>query len=369
MDALLISDDDATAVRKALVRAGLDCPASDVVPLALGAFQAAHGDPDLIALVLPDDPARGLSVLQDIRSKAARAHLLVVGPTGDAKLVLRALRAGADDYVDMQELEPELESVLAGWRSARTSSGEAGRLIAVLSPSGGGGSSTVAANVATVLAGEHGRVMLVDMKLQAGDLSALLDLKPTHSLADLCREAGRMDRTLLESTLEKHPSGVHLLASPLALDDVRYVTAEGVRQALAAARSAFPYTIADMDHSFAEEQMVVLRQADIILLVQRLDFASVRNSKRFLDHLRNLGIDPGRVKLVANRHGQPKEVPAAKVEEALEMKIAHYLPEDAKSVNRSNNNGIPVVTEAPGAKISKCLARLAVSVNGAHKKH
>ena len=37
--------------------------------------------------------------------------------------------------------------------------------------------------------------------------------------------------------------------------------------------------------------------------------------------------------------------------------------------NRSNNNGVPFVLEAPSAKVSKSLVRLAISVNGAHKKH
>ena len=32
-------------------------------------------------------------------------------------------------------------------------------------------------------------------------------------------------------------------------------------------------------------------------------------------------------------------------------KIAHYIPEDAKAVNRANNHGVPVMIEAPSAKV------------------
>ena len=71
-----------------------------------------------------------------------------------------------------------------------------------------------------------------------------------------------------------------------------------------------------------------------------------------------------RVRLVVNRYGQAKEVPAAKAQEALGVKIDCYIPEDAKTVNRANNNGTPVVLANPWAKVSRSLARLAGSVNG-----
>ena len=72
---------------------------------------------------------------------------------------------------------------------------------------------------------------------------------------------------------------------------------------------------------------------------------------------------------MVNRFGQPKEVAAAKAEEALDMKIFHYVPNDPRAVIRANNNGIPFVLEAPLSKVSRSVNRLAMSVNGAHKRH
>ncbi|HEU5117029.1 MAG TPA: AAA family ATPase [Isosphaeraceae bacterium] len=369
MQAFLISDHEslATTTRQVLLRAGLECPPSNVVGLHLAAFHLTHAKPEIVLLLLPDDAERGLALLADLKTKA-HGRLLVAGPAGDVKLVLKALRLGAHDYLDEADIEAELTAVLARWRADRAEQDQAGRVIAVLSPSGGSGSSTLAANVATVLAKEHESSALVDLKLQAGDLAALMDLKPTHTLADLCQNVSRLDRVLFERTLTRHASGVHLLASPLSLSDTALVNAEGVRQALALAKASFPYVVVDLDHSLRDEQMAVLRQADVILLVLRLDFASLRNARRYLDHLRELGLDMDRVRLVVNRFGQPKEIPASKAEDALGVKIAHFVPEDAKSINRSNNNGVPVVLEAPSAKVSKSMTKLAISVNGQHKK-
>jgi pilus assembly protein CpaE len=216
------------------------------------------------------------------------------------------------------------------------------------------------------LAKEHKSSVLVDLKLEVGDLAALLDLKPTHTLADLCQNVQRMDRVMFEHSLVKHSSGVQLLAAPRMYADVPLVTAEGVRQALVLARSLAPYVVVDLDHSFDDEQIQVLRMADVILLLIRLDFSSLRNARRTLEYLGQLGVDTEHVRLVVNRSGMPKEVPASKAEDALGVKIFHYIPDEPRTVNRANNNGIPVVLEAPTAKVSKSVTRLAFSINGRH---
>src|SRR5262249_7835359 len=143
-----------------------------------------------------------------------------------------------------------------------------------------------------------------------------------------------------------------------------YVTAAGIDQALNLARSLFPYVVVDLDHSFSEEQVQVLRQADVILLVLRLDFTSLRYARRRLDYLEKLGGSRERARLVVNRYGQPKEIRALKAEEALGLKIHHYVPDDPKTINRANNSGIPAVLESPSARVSRSVTQLTISING-----
>jgi pilus assembly protein CpaE len=364
----LATDDDkqSAVVRKVLLREGLDCPVANVVRVALAPQMLPQSPVDLIVVGLPADYRNSLTVL-DWLEKLPRANgerVLAIGPAADAKMVLRALRGAVDDYLDETDLEAELMAALGRWRATLVRQEEAGKVIAVLAPSGGTGSSTLAANLATVLAKQHKTAALLDLKLETGDLAALLDLKPTYTLADLCYNIARMDRTLFEHSLTRHSSGVHLLGAPRHYDDIERVTPEGVHQALALAKSSFPYVLVDLDHSFRSEQVEVLREADVVLLVIRLDFASLRNARRALDHLERMGVGRDRIRLVVNRYGQPKEVPYAKAEEALGMKIFHYVPDDAKSINRANNNGVPVVLELPRAAVSRSLTKLATGVNG-----
>jgi pilus assembly protein CpaE len=173
---------------------------------------------------------------------------------------------------------------------------------------------------------------------------------------------------MFERSVVKHGSGACLVAAPQHLDDMVLIKPEGVTQALHLARSSFPFIVADLDHPSHPEQRVVLGQADLVLVVFRLDFASLRNVKRTLEYLEALEIPGDKVMPVVNRYGQAHEVPAAKAEEALGRKIAHCIPEDPKSVNRANNHGVPVVIEAPSARVSKSLVQLAMILDGRRKK-
>ena len=370
MPSFIVADHSSTAsrIREVLNFGGHDCPSSHILPVegASGRLEREEAV-DLVIVALAPDLERGLGLLPLI-CRMAPGKVLAVGPTGDSKVVLRALRGGADDYVDSADLEADLEGAIGRLKEAARGPAEVGRLVAVLAPNGGSGSSTIAANIAAALAKTSKTVGLLDLKLETGDLAALLDLKPTFTLADLCRNVSKLDRVMFERSLVKHASGVGLLAAPHHIDDVALVKPEGVAHALMLARATFPFVVADLDHSFREEQRAVLRQSDQILVVFRLDFASLRNVRRTLEHLDGLDIPPDKVILVVNRYGQPQEVPAAKAEEALGRKIGHYLADDPKAVNRANNHGIPVVIESPTAKISKGLTLLAAVLGDRRKR-
>jgi pilus assembly protein CpaE len=366
MRAYIISDHETIAgrVREVLLRAGCERPM--VLPVGRANDAAVAGVGDLIVVALSPDPPRVLAALAELRPQSG-AEVLVVGPTADSRLVLQALRSGGRDYVDESELEADMRAALARLRSAGATQAEPGRLVVLLSPNGGSGTSTLAANLATVFAKEHKNAALLDLKLTTGNLADLFDVRPTHTLADLCANASGMDRAMFERSLVRHPSGVHLLAPAQHFADLSLITPEGVRQAVALARDLFPYVVVDLDYSFRDEEAQVLRQAEIVLLVFRLDFSSLRHTQRALDYLKHLGLGPERVRIVASRYGRPKEVPAAKAEAALGLKIFHYIPDDPKTVNRANNSGVPMVLESPWAKVSRSVNTLAHSVNGRHK--
>ena len=85
-----------------------------------------------------------------------------------------------------------------------------------------------------------------------------------------------------------------------------------------------------------------------------------------LDQLEQIDITGDRVMIVANRYGQAKQVTAGQAEAALGVKIAHFVPDDPKTINRANNTGVPVIIDAPKAKVTRSVLGITASVNGRH---
>src|SRR5262249_3922555 len=144
-------------------------------------FENAHQaifqiQPEMIVVVLSPDPERGLETVRKLRQDTT-GYILAAGQTADSKLILRALHGGADQYLDEADLEGGLESVLARLQIKHEATVPPGRLLTFLAASGGSGASTLAVNMAVILAKEQQKCALLDFKPGIGDLAALLDLK------------------------------------------------------------------------------------------------------------------------------------------------------------------------------------------------
>ncbi len=372
MRVLIASDNVAAAsrIQEVLSKNSLECPTGYSVSLELAADRASRLVPDLSVLVLPSDGNGGLEALREIRNTVHQGEVLAIGPATDPKVILKTLHEGADEFLDEAFLETELGAALARFRAKQVSVPgiqRAGRVISVLSPSGGSGSSMLASNLSAVLASRYETCGLIDLKLSAGDLPSMLDLQPAHTMVDLCDRISRVDQSMFEQFFEQHPKGIHLLAAPREYAQVAKISDKVVRRILAMARVRFPYVLIDLNNAFDAEQIEALWQSDVIVMVLRLDYTSIRNARRALDHLEEQGIGLDRVQLVANRCGQARQLRPSQAEKALDRKIQHYIPNDPARVNGAINKGVPVVLQRPSAKVSRCIKDLATSVNGRHQ--
>lgn len=369
MQVIIAGDNEPTAhrIRELLTLHGLSCPAGHVVQLASAADRAGRFGPELMVLVLPTEPEAGLNTLREVRRVTQNVATLVVGPADDAQLILRALHEGANEYLNEDQVDEQLGAALIRLKAKQSScpeSEKSGKLISLLAPSGGCGSSMLAANISTILARKHGECGLIDMRLATGDLASMLNLKPTHTIADLCQNVARVDRSMFEQFFVRHSSGVHLLAGPADFADIESVSVNGIRRTLAMARSRFSCVVLDLDNAFSLEQVEALWQSDVILLVLRPDYTSLRNVRRAMANFTKLGLGSERVQVVLNKYGQRRQLSALQAEEALGIKPRHCIPDDPARVNRAINQGMPIVLQQPRAKISKSIEKLTMSVNG-----
>jgi pilus assembly protein CpaE len=364
---LIASDDELVGeeVRELLLRHQPDCLAHGVVPIELVADRACHVNPGLVVLVLPSDAQRAYRAMREV-AEAQTTHVLAVGPANDPKMILRTLHeGGAHEYLDQLRLEEEMEGALFRFRNRRSSPQpkDSGRVLSILSASGGSGASTLAVNLSVALAASHEKCGLVDLRLSAGDLAAMLDTQPAYGLTDLCENLDRLDQQMFDQFFERHTCGVFLLASPGSFSHADAVTPRAVRQAMAMARAQFPHVVVDLDNVWDEQQVEAVWQSDAMLLVLRLDYTSVRNAKRTIQHLQQEGIDANRLQLIANRVGERGQLSIAEAEQALERDIFDQIPSEPPRMNAAVNAGVPVVLHRPRSRVARRLTAIAARVS------
>jgi pilus assembly protein CpaE len=363
MRALIVGhrDSQARSLRQLLNRSGYECSDTDVVEMGLGAEYAGRLRADLIIVILTGNLERTLGTVSEIRG-VSQATIVLVGPAEDPKFILRALHDGGDEYIDVQDAEGGLERVLQRLRLRRESAVGTGFVTCLLSTVGGAGATTLAANLAVALAHRQ-KSALFDLCLRNNDLATVLDLKPRHTIADLCRRENRLDATMFQQALLEHASGAKVLAGPLRNDDRVGVTSDGIRRCISLARCAFDHTLLDVDRVLGAEQIAAIVRADLLVLVVRLDLIALRNTAMMLEALNDLGIRRDRIQIVANRTHQRYALPFKRFEQAVDMPLWHAIRDDVGVANRSINDGTPAITLKPRSWLARGVRELAAKLN------
>jgi pilus assembly protein CpaE len=328
------------------------------------ADQVAQHRPDVLIVDFSADADAALQAIEEAQ-EAFPVRVLAVGPSSDAKLILRTLNHGVDKYVDSAALDPELPVAIRRVDVQPRVRSPRGRVISVVGCGGGCGATTLVANVGATLAGKGKPCYLVDLDLETGDLASILGVQWTHSIAEFCQNLNRMDAALLEKCLTTYGANLTVMPAPADYHRIAAVTPRGVRKAINMVRGLGSYVVVDVPSTFRPEQAQALFAADVIVVVLRAEFASVRQASRVLAYLADLSIPRERIRLVVNRRIFRQGLREADIESSLEMPIHMTIPEHSRHMTAAVNRGIPLVVDRPRSPVSHRLCELASSVNGA----
>jgi pilus assembly protein CpaE len=234
-----------------------------------------------------------------------------------------------------------------------------GKVITIVSPKGGVGRTSVAANLAVALKlATQKKVALMDASLYFGDVGVFLNLLSNKTICDLVEHMEDLDADLLNDIMVTHSSGVKVLLAPPQPEMAELVTAEHVRRILLQMAASFDYVVVDTWPSFAEAVLTTMDLADDILLVMTLEMTAIRDVRLYLDVVDKLNYPPEKVKLILNRSGSVGGIKVEAVEETLRHKVAVGLANDGPAMLMSVNQGVPLVISAREHAFSRDIYRL-----------
>jgi pilus assembly protein CpaE len=247
-------------------------------------------------------------------------------------------------------------------------SGEPGLVVAVFSPKGGVGRTTVAVNLAVAAATELGKkVVIVDGSFQFGDVGVLLNLNPKNkSIADLAPELEQAGEGVesIDTFVINHSAGIRVLLAPPSPEMAELVSPAGVRRVIESLRMTHDLVVVDCTAFFNDTTLTILDAADVILTMLSLEITSIKNMRLFLEVAQQLGYESGKVRLVLNRADSALGIRVADVEHSIGRKVDDTIVSDGRSVVYALNRGVPFFLSNREAQVSQDILRLARSVVG-----
>ncbi|MGA3056672.1 MAG: response regulator [Candidatus Limnocylindrales bacterium] len=337
--------------------------------------------PDVILMDINMPDMDGITATERLSSEVPTASVVMMSVQGEADYLRRSMLAGAREFLvkpfSSDELTASIRQVNERERekvgravvvAARAQVGE-GQVVAVYSPKGGVGRTTIAVNLAVAAALEIGKkVALVDASFQFGDVAVLLNLNPKDkSMAELVPEleAGT-DSDSVEAYTQNHSSGVRVLLAPPSPEMAELITPAGVKHVIEILRQRNELVVVDCAAWFNDITLSILDLADVVLTVLTLEITSIKNTRLFLEVAEQLGYSH-KVRLVLNRADTTLGIRVADVEHSIGRKVDHTIVSDGRAVVYALNRGVPFVLSNRESQVSQDVLRLATSIVGSRE--
>ena len=319
---------------------------------------------------------------REIRSTPSMAPvpILCVAASDDVEERIGFLEAGADDVVarpfDGREVEARVEALLLRFQRSRELApvisadgltlARPRRTVAVYSPKGGVGTTTIATNIAVAAAQRRmDRVVLVDLDLQFGGVATHLNLEPKQTLADVVRDSHALrEPDILKSYATRHDSGLHVLAAPASPESSELITADHVSHILGTALEAYDAIVIDAGSLLDERALRVFEAAETIVLPVHPEMSALKAVHGLLDYLNETGSIGGKSTFVLNNMFAREILKPRDIESALGTRISSDLPYDPFLYLKAVNEGVPIVLGAPRSPAAEQLVKLSATAFG-----
>ncbi|MCF8470404.1 MAG: response regulator [Parvibaculum sp.] len=365
---LLISGDPATIARAKR--------ALETVATVMSADPAADNVEEVASQFRPD----GILVDSDIRMGAHTAFerlstvrqwfpdlpMIVIGNEAGAQLILTAMRAGAQDFIDRDAADDDLRNVVSRYIASgvqRRKAAGVSRIVTVLSggTSEEDGDFAVNLGVAVAAARPDEGVLLVDLNLPASNAAISLGLDLSFRVKEAVKEMSRLDRALLDSALARCPrSGLYVLPLVLHGDSEDWnVNIQDLHALLEICQSLYDVVVVSCGPFSRQEELVALPGEGALFFIpcnQR--FTSIKGASELLRFMRKTRSGEDEPILVVHEFAPGMAPDAAGIVSAVGAARAIDLPVRWSQLAESVNRGEPLALSATSPYAQQLLHHL-----------
>jgi pilus assembly protein CpaE len=291
-----------------------------------------HPSPVLLLVELPSAAEANamLDALADVCDPETR--VVTIGDINEYSFYCWLMDIGISSYLLKPLTQPMLEN--AHNRSLSATSGQAGKekppakVIAVVGTRGGVGATTVALNLAAIIADATNKTTaLVDIDPQQGSVALALDIEPSRSLRDALEKPDRIDSLFIERVMTKPMPNLSVLSAEESLLEHIKVSEHAGELLIKELRDKFEYVVLDIPRYFNTHTRQCFQRADFVVMVTEMTLLSLRDALRLCDLMREAyKMNPPLI--IANKigHAAKQEMKKADFEKGINHEVSYSIP-------------------------------------------
>lgn len=320
-------------------------------------------------LVLEIDPNSEASIARMERVRRERPHLplLAAVENADIRLVRALLRQGVTDVVtlpfDFDELFTQVIDAAAA-SSQSVSMDRLAPMATIVHAVGGAGATTILTHLAAAIAENGtcgGRVCLIDLDLQFGEVATHLGLTPTNSVLDLLEAGERLDGDLIRDTAAKTAHGYDVIAAPRQITPLEDIDVDRLLRLLTLARREYDFVLLDLPVNWTNWSLSAALACTEMLVMTDQTIGGLRQTRRCLDLFDMMDVPRDNLRLIVNRVEKRMFQPigVTEVADTLHRNVAATIVKDKVGLEAAQNQGLLLSNLNRKAPFVKDVASLA----------
>ncbi|MDI6813657.1 MAG: AAA family ATPase [Deltaproteobacteria bacterium] len=327
--------------------------------------QHAEYTPDLVLVDL-DGMTRVPDWLKEVKSHFPRSQFVVCSESRDPDFLIGLMKLKVGAFVplplDSGELQETIERLRHSLQQERTEEQAASQIVAVTGTKGGVGITSLAVNLAVALAEvSPGEVVLADLARPFPHVGQFLDLRGSHTVADLIHSADSLDPVFIQKVVQRHKSSLDVLLSDVdnSLDANCISDSQSLKKILAALRNSYNWIVIDIGSWIDVLYASLVKDADHVLLITELSVPDLQNLKRLRAFYYDWDVDDQKISLVVNRYEKDYALGLRDLENIFLKPVSFTLPSDYAALIDAINQGLPLSEVAPRSKLWRGLKGMA----------
>ena len=307
-------------------------------------------------------------VIQRMHAQFPAGTIILFSDDLSQDLLIQSMRIGVREVLSVSSSEIDLDQAwersfpLAIQPASNLSrSTQKKQIVSFLPCRGGSGATLLSCNLAYYLAQEAKQVIsFIDLDLHSGDATFYLcNDQQKNSLSDLTSQVDRLDGHLFKTSMHDVVPNFHLLAAPPHAEHALTMKPDHIDKVMTLARENFDLVLVDLNAALNASALKALDHSDVICIVMDFSIMQLRDAKRLLTLLLNLGYPREKFHFIGIDHSNSAPLDPHKIEENLGSPLYLMVPAASRAADDACNQGLPLSKISGGHVIMSSIHKLA----------